>query len=152
MRHAQSVSSVAGLSAIKQHHSMWRTMIKSLACLPVLATLASCSPSTRVLLRNETGVDVTTQISGEAVRLSPGEASRPFILAWGPQQHWTKEIRGGGCAYRYLYDAYEQGLNLPKPALTRSPTILVLDQNFRLTATDADGVALGSVSAERRCS
>ncbi|WP_404418143.1 hypothetical protein [Brevundimonas vesicularis] len=97
-------------------------------------------------------MDVTTQINGEAVRLSPGQTSKPFILAWGPQQHWTKEVQGGDCAYRYLDDAYEQGLSLPKPALTRSPTILVLDQHFRLAATDTDGVALGSVNAERRCS
>ena len=102
-------------------------------------------------LRNETGSEVATQINGEPTRLASGATSKAFILAWGNQGHWTKEIQAGGCAYLYMAQGYEQALNRPAAKVAQKPTALILERDFRLTATSENGEPLGAVMPERRC-
>ena len=130
---------------------MRQTFEASLAAGMLLTALTSCSPSTRISLRNETGSEVATQINGELTRLASGETSKAFILAWGNQGHWTKEVRAGECAYSYMARGYEHGLNLPRAKMAQKPTVLILDTDFRLTATSEKGERLGTVIPERRC-
>ena len=130
---------------------MKRTFLASLAAGMFLAALTSCSPSTRISLRNESGSEVETQINGELIRLASGETSKAFILAWGNQGHWTKEVRAGDCAYIYMAQGYEQGLNLPRANMAQEPTVVILGTDFRLTATSENGETLGVVMPERRC-
>lgn len=136
---------------VLQHRQMRRTFLATLAAVTFLTAMASCSPSTRISLRNQTGSEISTQINGKPIRLATGQTSKTFILAWGNQGDWNKEVQAGDCAYLYMAVGSARELNLPRPDMFRKPTVLVLDSDFRLTATSQNGEPLGAVMPERRC-
>jgi hypothetical protein len=136
---------------LAQHQDMRRTLLSGLAVVTSLTASTACSPSTRASLRNGTGSEVATHINGELTRLAPGATSKVFILAWGNQKHWTREIEAGGCAYLYMAKGYEQALNLPSAKLAQKSTLLILEEDFRLTARNENGEPLGAIMPERRC-
>ncbi|GAA0620760.1 hypothetical protein GCM10009422_15580 [Brevundimonas kwangchunensis] len=122
-----------------------------LVAVLILGALTSCSPSTRIALKNDTGAEIETAIGQAPTRLAAGETSRPFILAWGAQGHWSKTVTAGGCTWTWADDDYGRDLRLPPPTLTQPPTLLVIDSAFNLTALNENGDALGQLRPRRSC-